>query len=201
MMNNLKQARMNAGMTQSDLGKRTGFNKSVISRIENGSRKMRTEEAMLFADVLSVTTEYLIGEAVAERDYSSVKIPVLGEVIAGIPIDAVEHILDYEEIPNKMAKQGEFFALKIKGHSMEPVIFENDIVIIRKQNYCNDGDISVVLINNQEATVKKVFKTSSTLTLIAFNSAVYTPTSYTDKECRELPVSIIGKVVEIRRKV
>lgn len=85
-----------------------------------------------------------------------VRIPVLGRVVAGIPIEAVEEILDYEEITPELAATGEFFALKIRGHSMEPRMMEGDVVIVRKQEDVESGDVAIVLVNGNEATVKRV---------------------------------------------
>ena len=84
-----------------------------------------------------------------------VLIPVLGYVRAGVPIEAVEEILDYEEISQEQARTGEFFALKIKGDSKEPKISEGDVVIVRKQSTVENGELAVVLVNGDDATVKK----------------------------------------------
>ena len=70
---------------------------------------------------------------------SSVRIPVLGRVAAGVPIDAIEDVLDWEEIPEAMAATGEFFGLKIKGDSMQPRIAEGDVVIVRSQPDAESG--------------------------------------------------------------
>lgn len=129
-----------------------------------------------------------------------IKIPVLGYVRAGIPIDAVEEVLDYEEISEEMARQGEYFALQIKGDSMEPRIQEGDVVIVRQQSDIDSGDIAVVLVNGNDATVKKFVKHENGVSLVAFN-AKYEPMFYTPKEIQELPVSILGKVVELRGKL
>ena len=89
-----------------------------------------------------------------------IKIPVLGRVPAGVPIEAVEDIIDYEEIPVEMAKDGEFFGLQIKGDSMEPRICEGDVVIVRKQDDAESGDLVIAMINGDEATCKRLMKYS-----------------------------------------
>lgn len=129
-----------------------------------------------------------------------VRIPVLGRVVAGIPIEAVEEILDYEEITPELAATGEFFALKIRGHSMEPRMMEGDVVIVRKQEDVESGDVAIVLVNGNEATVKRVKKQEEGITLIATNTSVYEPHFYSNKEIKNLPVQILGKVVELRGK-
>lgn len=130
-----------------------------------------------------------------------IRIPVLGKVAAGIPIEAITDIEDWEEIPQSMSKTGEYFALKIAGKSMEPRMMDGDVVIVRRQSDVDSGDIAVVLVNGNDATVKQVSKSDAGLTLIGWNPSVYTPRTYNKKECKELPVSILGKVVEIRGKL
>lgn len=130
-----------------------------------------------------------------------VRIPVLGRVAAGIPIEAITDVDDWEEIPESMAKTGEYFALRITGNSMEPRMLDGDVVIVKRQSDVDNGDVAVVLVNGNDATVKQITKSETGLTLIGWNLAVYTPRTYNKKECRELPVSILGKVVEIRGKL
>lgn len=114
---------------------------------------------------------------------------------------ALENIIDYEEIPAAMATGGEFFALKIKGHSIEPRIFEGDIVIVRRQDGVDSGDTAIVLVNGDAATIKRVKKSRDGITLIANNFTVYEPRFYSNYEIETLPVRIIGKVVELRGKL
>jgi len=96
-----------------------------------------------------------------------------------------------------MIKRGDYFALKIKGDSMSPRICHNDIVIIRKQEYCDNGDICAVMINGDNATLKQVRKASDGITLVPFNEE-YKPMFYNRKQVQELPIKILGKVVEGR---
>ena len=127
-------------------------------------------------------------------------IPVLGSIIAGIPIEAIEDIVDYEEIGEDILKTGtEFFGLKVKGDAMSPVLIEGDTIIVRKQEDCENGEIAVVLVNGNEATVKKVIKKENGIILQPINPA-YDPMSYTNKEISKLPVKIIGTIAELRRK-
>lgn len=126
------------------------------------------------------------------------RIPVLGRVAAGIPIEAVTDVDDWEEIPESMAKTGEYFALRIKGESMSPKLQPGDIVIIKKQNDVDTGDTAIVLVNGNDATVKQIKKTETGIMLVGLNVEVYQPHFYSNKEIEELPVQIIGKVIESR---
>ena len=128
------------------------------------------------------------------------RIPVLGKVVAGVPINAITDISGFEEIPEQMGRAGEFFALEIKGRSMAPTLHEGDVVIVRQQPNVENGEIAIVLINGNEATVKEVKESPDGLTLIGHNVAIYTPHFYNRQEIESLPIQILGKVVELRRK-
>lgn len=127
-----------------------------------------------------------------------IRIPILGRVVAGIPLEAIEDIEGWEEITPRMASGGEFFALRIRGASMEPKLVDGDIVIVRKQSTVDNGDVAIVLVNGNEATCKQVNRTPAGITLIGFNIAVYAPHFYTNDQIESLPVTIVGKVVESR---
>lgn len=128
------------------------------------------------------------------------RIPVLGYVAAGIPIDAIQEILDWEEIPTAMAETGKFFGLRIKGDSMEPRICEGDTVIVKAQSTADSGDTVIVQVNGNEATCKKLKITETGISLISLNAVKYDPMEFTKAQIKELPVTIIGRVVELRGK-
>lgn len=85
--------------------------------------------------------------------------PVLGVVRAGVPIHAEEDIIDYEEIPQEMARSGEYFGLRVTGSSMEPTLRDGDVIIVRKQPDVDNGDIAIVLVDGEDATVKEIRET------------------------------------------
>lgn len=198
----ITKLRKEKDLQQKEVAEAIGMNRIILNRIELGKRPLRDDEAVALADYFHVTTDYLLKGKVSEQNHSSrgVRIPVLGRVVAGIPIEAVEEILDYEEITPELAATGEFFALKIRGHSMEPRMMEGDVVIVRKQEDVESGDVAIVLVNGNEATVKRVKKQEEGITLIATNTSVYEPHFYSNKEIKNLPVQVLGKVVEMRRK-
>lgn len=197
----LRDLRLSKEMTQDDLAEAFGISKQAISQYERGIRFPKDYEQI--ADFFNVDLDYLMGRSDTYMRImhtpSPTKIPVLGRVIAGIPIEAIEDIIDWEEIPERMAKDGEYFALKIKGDSMTPRIQERDVVIVKKQSDVDSGDIAIVLVNGFEATCKQVMKSSDGITLISFNPS-YKPLIYSNEEIRTLPVIILGEVVELRRK-
>ncbi len=128
-----------------------------------------------------------------------ISINVLGRVAAGIPINAIEEIIDTEEITEELARTGTFFGLKIKGDSMTPNICDGDIVIVRQQDDAESGDIVIATINGDEATCKRLRKYKQGIELIS-NNPSYDPFEFSNEEILNKPVKIIGKVVELRRK-
>lgn len=197
----IKQRRKELKMSADTLGKRLGKDRSTIYRYENGDiENLPLEILEPIAKALETTPQYLMGW-IKEGNSSSkgYSIPVLSYVRAGIPIEAVEDILDYEEISQELANTGDFFALKIKGDSMEPRITDGDVVIVRKQEQVKNGELAVVLVNGNDATVKRFYMNDTGVTLISSNSA-YPPFIYSKKDVMELPVRVIGKVVELRAK-
>lgn len=128
-----------------------------------------------------------------------VEINVLGRVAAGIPIEAIEDIIDTEEISSDMACTGEFFGLKIHGDSMEPRMCEGDVVIVRRQDDAESGEIVIATVNGSDATCKRLRKYRDGIELISNNPA-YNPMFYSNEDIENKPVRIIGKVVELRGK-
>lgn len=197
----IRELRKERNMTQAQLAKLLHVDCSSVTKWETGKANPDFEKQKQLSNIFNISTDYLLGRTDERTPSKSkgVKIPVLGTVVAGIPIDAVEEILDYEEITPELAATGEFFALRVKGSSMEPRIMEGDVVIVRKQETADTGDIAIVLVNGDEATVKKIRRTPEGITLIALNPT-YSPLFYTSAEVDSLPVRIIGKVVELRGK-
>ena len=184
------------------------FSKSHLSQYVNGKSNPDNEKIFLLSKVFGVTEAWLLGynvpryeriENTGPQTPQGLKIPVLGTVAAGIPISAVEEILDYEEVPQSWKNQGEFFGLRIKGDSMKPDINDGDTVIVRQQSTANNGDVVIALVNGDDATCKKFEKLDNGIMLISNNSE-YSPMYFSNEEVLTKPVVIIGKVVELRRK-
>ena len=184
------------------------FSKSHLSQYVNGKSNPDNEKIFLLSKVFGVTEAWLLGynvpryeriENTGPQTPQGLKIPVLGTVAAGIPISAVEEILDYEEVPQSWKNQGEFFGLRIKGESMKPDINHGDTVIVRKQSTANNGDVVITLVNGDDVTCKKFEKLDNGIILISNNSE-YSPMYFSNEEVTAKPVVIIGRVVELRRK-
>lgn len=195
-MNIIRELRKQKGLSQNELAALCNVHQTAVSQWENGRTSPDNDSLRILAGVLGVSVGALIG---GEDVGSTVLVPVLGYVRAGIPMEAVEDILDYEEISADMASRGEYFGLKIKGDSMFPLFQAGDTVIVRRQPDADSGEIAVVLVNGNDATVKKLIKKDTSILLVSENSA-YEPMMFTKNEIESLPVTIIGKVVELRRK-
>lgn len=194
----IKQVRKKLGLSAEQVAEKLNVSPATIYRYENKDiKKFPTDILEPLAELYGVTPEYLMGWS-EESNTGVNKIPVLGRVVAGIPIEAIEDIIDYEEVPSYMS-DSDYFALQIKGNSMEPKFSEGDVVIVRKQNDVDNGDIAIVLVNGNEATVKKIKKFDNGINLIPTNPA-FEVLTYTNDEIEKLPVRIIGKVVELRAK-
>lgn len=200
-MNQIRRYRTEKGLKQSVLASMLNVGQNTISNWETGRTEPDQKSLRLMAELFETSIDNLLGAKVVPEKPGYVRIPVLGRVAAGIPIDAIEEIIDYEDISAEMAAGGaEYFGLQIKGDSMEPKISNGDIVIVRKQPDVESGEIAVVLVNGDDATVKKVKKSSAGITLIA-NNPVYDPVFYSNEDIEKLPVAILGRVVELRAKI
>lgn len=190
-----------------DVSRATGIPSSTFSDWKKGKSSPKQEKLKKIADYFGVTLEYLMtGEEEPSKKHNvsthsrhGVPINVLGRVAAGIPIEAVEEIIDIEEISEDMAKTGEFFGLQIHGDSMEPRMLDGDIVIVRKQDDAESGDIVIAMVNGDDATCKRIRKYKDGIELIS-NNPSYKPMYFSNYEIENKPVKIIGKVVELRGK-
>ncbi len=211
MKNRIRELRKANGLTMKELGEIIGAAESTISQYETGKRQLGNETLLRLGEYFGVSVGYILGaeglpiSTNLKTDASplpAVRIPVLGSVPAGIPLEAIEDILDWEEIPATLCSGGrEYFALQVKGDSMWPDYLPGDVVIVRRSPVCDSGDVCVVYVNGYDATLKQVkLLDNGSLTIIPKNQA-YPPRTFTPEEIQSLPVSIAGIVVELRRKV
>lgn len=207
----IKERRIALGKTQRDIANEVGATEATVSRWESGHiDNMRRDKIASLAKALRISPMQLIsdepappvdGLPVIPIDDRTFRVPVVGRVAAGQPIVADEEIIGYEYIDNKYSKDGyEYFGLRIVGKSMEPTIMDGDIVIVRRQDYIESGQIGIILIDGECATAKEVKESPEGITLIGHNAAVYTPHFYSAQEVKNLPVQIIGRVIQSIRK-
>jgi len=195
-MNKLKMLRENKGLLQSDVAKVIKVSTSAYGFYETGKRDIPTSTLVELANFFGVTTDYILG------NYEKPTIiNVYSSVHAGILSEMIENIVDTEEISEKMANSGKtYFGLKVRGDSMSPTYMDGDTLIVEKTSTCESGQDCIVAINGDEAFLKRVFINEHGITIQSLN-AKYQPHTFTNKEIAELPIKIIGVVVELRRKI
>lgn len=200
----LKKLREESELKQESLAAKLGINRSTISMYERDQRMPSPDVLKKYADIFDVSLDYILGKSKkrnAESDSQKYEVPVFYAVACGNPFVADEDIIDWEEIDPKLKSQGEHFGVKLRGDSMLPDFKDGDVVIVRQQSDIDSGSIAIVRVNGDEATMKIVQKSKDGITLIATNPSVYLPKFYSNQDIEQLPVSIIGKVIEQRRKL
>ena len=199
----IKILREQKGMQQTDLATRIGVSKQTLFKYEhNIITNIPSDKIELIADVFHVTPGYIMGWEPIDLDSDeTIAIPVYGRVAAGAPIDAnQDDIIGQEKISRNLARRGDFYALIIKGDSMEPILFEGDTVIVREQPDAEDGELVVATINGDDATCKKLYKLpGGGIQLRSLNPA-YDPFTFSEGDVEAIPVRVLGKVVEMRRR-
>lgn len=191
----LKEYAKLSDITYEIISERSGIPVSTLKKIFSGkTSNPRLDTVQAIERALGINEK-----SPSEEERKGKWINVYGHIAAGIPIEAIEDVVDQEEISEEMLKHGEYLALRVKGDSMEPKISDGDTVIIRIQNTIESGEIAAVYVNGNDVTLKRVRKEDNGIWLIGNNPA-FTPIFYSKKECAELPVRILGKMVELRAK-
>lgn len=199
----IKEKRIKLELSQQQLADLIGVSKSAISRYESGEiGNMGLDKAQSIAKALNLDPLILLGYSSSDNfdfvDLSHyVTIPVLGRIPAGVPIEAIEDVIEHIDIPEDWTKTGHtYFGLRVSGDSMYPLLLDGDTVVIRAQPTAETGDICACYVNGYDATLKRISITETSITLRPENPT-YPPRTYTHPG----EVTIAGKVVEVRRKV
>ncbi|MDO4647759.1 MAG: XRE family transcriptional regulator [Eubacteriales bacterium] len=204
--NRIKARRIFLNLSVDELAERINKSRATIYRYENGDiESLPTTILEPLAKALETTPADLMGwddtdvphlaEQISLGDY---QIPIVGRVAAGVPLfsaDNIEGYIDYRKNP-----RSEVFAMHVVGQSMEPKIMDGDLIIIDKSAAWDDGDIVVVTVNGDEGTVKRIRRYADGIRLIPINQAV-DPMDFTKEEVLELPIKVVGKVVQLRRDI
>lgn len=197
-MNKIKLLREELNISQEELANKLGLSKGIISLYENEKRKPSFDILNKLSKIFNCSIDYIIGNW---NEAETTLINVYSSVHAGILSEMIENIVDTEEISEKMARSDKtYFGLKVKGDSMFPTYQEGDTLIVEKNTSCESGNDCIVAINGNEAFLKRVYINSTGITLQALNPK-YEPLTYTNEDVKKLPVTIIGIVRELRRKI
>lgn len=189
----LKSLRSNRGLTQKELADALNMSSSGISSYEQGARFPDVETLMKIAKYFNVTSDYLIGLDAQEVGEVYVDIPVLGVIRAGEPIIAEQNIIDYQKTDKSLLPQGELFYLLVKGNSMDlSGIHEGSRILVRQQREVENGEIAVVIVNGDDATVKKFYRHGDMVNLVPHSSdSVHQVQIY---DLNEVDIRIVGRV-------
>lgn len=208
----LKKARDLKGISLREVDKQTGISYTHLNMIENGKRNVTPAllrnlaqlydinyldlyEKAGYIDLIENEKAEMLKKigAIPLSDIETVKIPILGTVKAGYDYLAQENIIDYIAFKIDGSDKENYYALNVVGDSMEPLFDDGDTVIVHKQDDFENGENCVVLINGNEATIKKVYKGNTGIELKAINP-YYPPRIFTEEEVKNLPVKVIGVV-------
>lgn len=180
------------------LSKLTELPYTTLKSIFDGDvNDIRLSTSKKICNTFNITLDELLNDNIELKNLQIMdnkqSLPLLGIVKAGYDYLANENIISYVSADIKVSDIENCYALKVTGDSMEPVLYEDDIVIVHKQNDVENGQVAIILINGEEATIKKVIKYDDYVELIAFNS-YYPPKKLTKSD----NFKIIGKVIEGR---
>jgi len=195
----IRKRRKSLKLTTGQVAKYIGVSSPTVTRWETGEIKnIKNDKVLKLATILEIDPMVLIDWDDQEQYQRNDKLkPILGYARAGYDLFAEEQLLGYEEVSDAEINKGDYF-LQVKGDSMTGShIFDGSKVYVKSQSYVNSGEIGVVIINGDEATIKKVIKQKDLLILEATNPD-YENRYFTAQEVAELPVSIIGKVISCK---
>lgn len=205
---NLKYYLSKSNMTQTELAKLLNYPEMTVSNWINAKTYPRIDKIEKMANFFGVTKADLVEDNSIDNNINyisrlsnTVKIPIYGTIIAGIPAHKEDNIDGWVEISQSRAKSGDYFALRVTGNSMNPNFIENDIIIVRKQLDVDSGELAIITVNGDEATFKKIVKSENGVTLVPLNVTDYSPIFYSNEQIESLPIKIIGKVIELRRSL
>lgn len=206
-MNLVKELRLRAGMSQKELSIEAHVSRATISDWEKQKKDPKKKENIdRLAEIFNVDPAIILGFQIGNTSIQTdntdkvLRIPVLGTIPAGVPIEAIEDILDWEEVPADWKRGGkEYFALRVKGSSMLPEYRDGDVVIFKRQDTCESGQDCAVMVNGDDATFKRVKWSPKGVMLQALNPD-YDSYVYTSDEWVENNGRILGVIAELRRK-
>ena len=182
-------------MSQQDVADIFGYRSfTTVQKWEDGTSMPNARKIKVLADHFKVDFERLLMSDIT-NDVETAGIPVLGTVRTGPGILADQYIMGYEYVPCREASGGEYFYLKVVGDSMKNArIMEGDVLYVRKQPYVDNGAIGIVLLENNEATCKRLFYKADSLVLQPENDD-YEPVEYTFREMEEKGIKVLGQVL------
>lgn len=195
----IRNRRLELGYSVEQLAALLGKNRATVYRYENGDiRDLPITVLEPLANVLKTTPADLMGHVTDSND-SMRRIPVVRRVAAGVPLDSIEEIIGWEEMPSYKVKGDTYFGLVIQGNSMEPGIANGDTVLCREQPDAEDGQIVVAIVNGNDGVCKRLKKYDDGSIALMSDNPAYPPIYFNCSEVEDKPVTIRGIVKELRR--
>lgn len=210
----LKRIRNSKDISLRKVEEKTGISFTRLNMIENGKRNVTPALLRNLANLYNVNYLDLYEKAgyidlIKDENKSKIstpvseliqtEIPVLGKIKAGYDYLTDENKIGHIYLDYNPSDPENYYALQVTGDSMEPLFSDGDIAIVHKQDNFESGNTCIILINGDEATIKKVVKIEGGIDLIAMNP--YFPVKhFSNNDMKEIPVKIIGKVVEARKR-
>lgn len=196
----LAYLRKRDGMSQKEIAEKVGVSRSTIGMYETGEREPDFETLEALADTFNVNMDTLLGKthtvsnAIPYEDRHMV--PILGSIPAGIPALAIEDIEGYAAVPYRDTDN--YFFLRVKGDSMiNAGIYSGDLVLIRRQQSADNGQIIAARVNGDEATLKR-FKQQGDMVLLLPENPDYEPRIVPISDFDSGYAQIIGVAIEVR---
>ena len=204
-MNRIKFLREEKGVYQKDLAKLLDVTTPVINYYENEKRAISAKTASILADYFGVSLDYLLGKSDIRSQQTNIsnlnniiQIPVVGKIAAGQPILAEEYLEGYLPVdPNiyGISTPEDYFYLRVAGQSMNLKVKNGDYALIHKQDYAENGDIVVAIVNgDEEATLKKFKRLNEQFVLLEPMSSDPTIEAIT-VDLKDTNFKIIGKAI------
>ena len=205
-MESLKQIRKMRGLSQEDIANFLGMSRSMYSFYENGRFAPSDTIIAKLAEFYNLPIEVVSGRVDLDKAFNNiepievkmVKIPIVGHVRAGYNGITENNIEGYMDVEESLSKRFPgCFSINVYGDSMEPEIYNGDRVIVQPCSTVNSGSVAIICLNGDEATIKRVKYDENGITIIPTNPK-YKSMTYTPEQVEMLPVTICGRVIQVR---
>lgn len=195
--NAIKEIRKVHHLTQDELSEKLGINRTGVTYWENGRSIPSKQMLDKICELFNVDYNFLLGDYKLTK---KTRIPILGTVPCGEAIEAIEDVVGYIDADVELGQTKSTFALYAKGDSMYPEIKDGDILVIKYSPIVESGKIAIVKVNGYDATCKRITYNDQGIVLYPINPE-YQPQMYSRSDVSNLPIQVIGQVIEIRRKI
>ena len=199
----IRQARKAKKMTQKELAQLINAKHNSVSNWENDQNKPDPDTIELLCGVLDLTPNELLGVSdknniTYENYYPTHRIPILGRISAGLPLYADENIEGYTF--TSLNGGAEYFALRVRGDSMNAAgINDGNLIVVRRQDFVENGQVAVILVDNQDATVKRFSQIDNIVTLMPQSyNPIHQPQIY---NLQDTNICVLGLVVRCESEI